>query len=42
MIDPFGEVVAEADDTEKVLGALIDPQRVAEVRARYPFLADRT
>jgi predicted amidohydrolase len=42
VVDPFGEVVAEADDTEQVLRAVIDPDRVADIRTRFPFLADRT
>lgn len=41
VIDAFGEIVAEADDTEQVLLATVDPERVADVRARFPFLADR-
>ncbi len=42
VVDPFGEIVAEADDTEQILHAVIDPERVADIRARFPFLADRT
>jgi predicted amidohydrolase len=42
IIDPFGEVLAEGVDTgEAVLVADVDPVRVTEVRAKYPFLADR-
>ena len=40
VVDPFGEVV-EAGATEQVLVVDVDPARVAEVRGRYPFLADR-
>ncbi|HEY3941780.1 MAG TPA: carbon-nitrogen family hydrolase [Acidimicrobiales bacterium] len=41
VIDPFGETIAEAGDTETVLLADLDPARVATVRAHYPFLEDR-
>jgi predicted amidohydrolase len=41
LVDPFGEVVAEAGDVETVLVVDVDPGRVADVRATYPFLADR-
>jgi predicted amidohydrolase len=41
LVDPFGEVVASAGDEETVLVAEASPARVAEVRARYPFLQDR-
>jgi predicted amidohydrolase len=41
VIDPFGETIAEAGSDETVLLADLDPERVATVRARYPFLEDR-
>jgi predicted amidohydrolase len=41
LVDPFGEVVASAGDEETVIVAEASPARVAEVRARYPFLQDR-
>lgn len=46
VIGPFGEELATAADdgpvgTEQILYAEVDPGHVAEVRARYPFLADR-
>ena len=41
LIDPFGEVVADAGDAEAVLLVEVMPERVTEVRASYPFLADR-
>jgi predicted amidohydrolase len=41
VIDPWGEVVAEAGAEEAVLVAEVDPEVVAATRARYPFLADR-
>jgi predicted amidohydrolase len=43
VIDPLGMVVAEApEDTEAVLVCDIVPAAVADVRSRFPFLADRT
>jgi predicted amidohydrolase len=41
IIDPLGEMLAEAGDEEAVLLADVDTQRVAEVRGRLPFLRDR-
>lgn len=46
VVGPFGEELAVAPDTgavgtETVLVADADPAHVADVRARYPFLADR-
>jgi len=42
IIDPLGRVLAETDTpTAGVLLADVEPGTVAEVRARYPFLADR-
>jgi predicted amidohydrolase len=42
VVDPMGEVVADgAGAGEATLRAVLDPGRVAEVRARYPFLRDR-
>ncbi|MCU1494008.1 MAG: Nitrilase/cyanide hydratase and apolipoprotein N-acyltransferase [Acidimicrobiaceae bacterium] len=41
VVEPFGEVAAEAGSAEELLFASIDPGRVADVRGRYPFLADR-
>jgi len=41
IIDPLGEVVANAGEIETVLVADVDPQVVAETRANFPFLADR-
>ncbi|MCU1490042.1 MAG: Nitrilase/cyanide hydratase and apolipoprotein N-acyltransferase [Acidimicrobiaceae bacterium] len=42
VIGPFGEVVAEAGSEEQLVLAEVEPGRVAEVRARYPFLVDRS
>lgn len=41
IVDPFGEVVAEAPPVECVVDAEVSAARVREVRERYPFLADR-
>ena len=41
IIDPGGRVLAEAAHVETVLAADVDPAVVADVRARFPFLADR-
>jgi predicted amidohydrolase len=41
IIDPLGEVLAQGGEHETVLTADVDPARVAEVRAEFPFLQDR-
>ena len=42
IVDPLGEPVAEATEgAEVVVVADVDPARVAEVRAAFPFLPDR-
>lgn len=41
IVDPLGEIVASAAATEALLITEISPEHVAEVRARFPFLADR-
>jgi predicted amidohydrolase len=41
IVDPFGEIVAEAADTETIITANVDPGRVRSVRSEYPFLQDR-
>jgi predicted amidohydrolase len=41
IVDPLGELVAEATDGEAVLVTEVDPARVIEVRKRFPFLDDR-
>lgn len=38
VVDPWGEVLAEAGEEPGVVGAEIDPARVAEARARIPAL----
>ncbi|MDI5964269.1 carbon-nitrogen family hydrolase [Streptantibioticus silvisoli] len=41
VLDPWGEVVAEAGAGEQVLTADFDPARVAETREQFPVLRDR-
>jgi predicted amidohydrolase len=41
VIDPLGEVLAEAGAGEQVLSVEVDPRRVAAWRAAFPALADR-
>jgi predicted amidohydrolase len=41
ILDPLGEPVAAADDTECVITGDVDPDRVRAVREKFPFLADR-
>jgi len=41
IIDPLGEVLASGGDEECIVTADVDPDRVRELRSRFPFLADR-
>jgi predicted amidohydrolase len=41
MLDPLGEAVASATDTECVIAAEVDPAQVRAVREKFPFLRDR-
>lgn len=41
IIDPLGRSLAEGSHQQTVLGADVDWVQVRDVRARYPFLADR-
>jgi predicted amidohydrolase len=41
LIGPLGETLAEAGEEERILSFDVDPVKVAEVRARFPFLNDR-
>ena len=41
IVDPWGEVLAQASGVETVLTADVDPTVVARVREEYPFLRDR-
>jgi omega-amidase len=41
IINPWGEVLAEADDTEQILFAGIDPATLSDIRKRIPVFEDR-
>ncbi len=41
IIDPWGEIVIEAGDTELLLTAMVDLDKVGEVRTKIPVLSDR-
>ena len=41
IIDPLGHTLAEASLVETVLVADVTAEQVADVRSRFPFLADR-
>lgn len=41
VVDPWGIVVAQAPDREAIVYAVIDTDRVAEVRRQIPALANR-
>ena len=41
VIDPWGEIVAEAGEIEEILSAAIDLEKVTEVRKTIPIFADR-
>jgi predicted amidohydrolase len=41
IVDPWGAVVAEGDNSECVVSAEIDPDYVTETRQIFPVLADR-
>lgn len=41
IVDPWGRVVAEADDTEGVTVVDIDPDLVTQTRNEFPVLSDR-
>ncbi|CAN5521370.1 carbon-nitrogen family hydrolase [soil metagenome] len=41
VIDPWGEVVAEAGDGQEVLSVEIDPAQVPQWRSKFPVLQDR-
>ncbi|MCX5377311.1 carbon-nitrogen family hydrolase [Streptomyces sp. NBC_00091] len=41
VVDPWGEVLAEAGPGEAVLTVDLDPAKVAETRAQFPALKDR-
>jgi len=41
IIDPFGEVLADGGDGERIIQARVEADRVQAVRREYPFLPDR-
>ena len=41
IVDPLGEVLASAAGVETIVTAAVDATVVADVRARFPFFADR-
>lgn len=41
IIDPWGEVIAEAGETEEILTSSVDLEKVKEVRKMIPIFADR-
>jgi omega-amidase len=41
IVDPLGEVLASAAQTETTISANVDAAQVAKVRAEFPFLQDR-
>ena len=41
VLDPTGQVLAEAGEGQEVLSVEIDPGHVATWRERFPVLADR-
>ena len=41
VVDPLGEVLAQAAGVETIVSAEVDPEVVSATRAKYPFLADR-
>jgi predicted amidohydrolase len=41
VVSPMGDVLASAAEVETTLLVDVDPARVAEVRSRFPFAADR-
>jgi len=41
LVGPLGEVVNTLTDRPGVISGDIDPEKIADIRRRYPFLADR-
>ena len=40
LIDPWGETIVEADDSDRVLVGDVDPARIADARKKFPVLDD--
>jgi predicted amidohydrolase len=40
LVDPWGEMLAEGDDADKVLTGDVDPAKVAVARTKFPVLED--
>ena len=41
VVDPWGEVLAEAGEEEEILSAEIDLEKLVEIRSQFPALRDR-
>lgn len=41
LIDPLGEVLSSGRGSEMIVGGVVDPAHVEQVRGRFPFLKDR-
>jgi predicted amidohydrolase len=41
IIDPWGEIIIEGNDSPARLSGIVDLNRVDEVRAKIPILSDR-
>ncbi|MCM3003043.1 carbon-nitrogen family hydrolase [Priestia koreensis] len=41
IVDPWGDIVAEAGEQEEMINGVIDPQLVASVRKQIPIFSDR-
>ena len=41
IVDPLGRALSQASQVETTVSATVDPQVVADVRGRFPFLRDR-
>jgi omega-amidase len=40
IVDPWGEILAEGQESETMISADLDPELVNDIRGRYPVLAD--
>lgn len=41
IVDPLGNILAQADNSETIIYAEIDPDEVQRVRTQFPFMQDR-